>query len=61
MNGVTIQVYVALIASLIIGLCTGQRPTKRTYEMCCFYFSGRASAGELRAHIEELHRETDSI
>jgi hypothetical protein len=55
-NGVTLQVYLALIASLIISLWTGHKPTKRTYEMCCFYFSGWASADELQAHIEQLHR-----
>jgi hypothetical protein len=60
-NGVTIQVYLALIASLIISLWAGHKPTKRTYELCCFYFSGWASAEELQAHIEELHRKkTDS-
>ena len=55
-NGVTIQVYVALIASLLISLWTGHKPTKRTFEMCCLYFSGWASADELQAHIEGLLR-----
>lgn len=55
-NGVTLQVYLALIASLIISLWTGHKPTKRTYEMCCFYVSGWASADELHAHIDKLHR-----
>jgi hypothetical protein len=32
-NGVEIQVYLALIASLLISLWTGKKPTKRTYEM----------------------------
>jgi len=59
-NGVKIQVYMALIASLIISLWTGHKPTKRTYEMCCHYFSGWASAEELRAHIENLKSKTDS-
>jgi hypothetical protein len=57
-NGVTIQVYVALIASLIISLWTGHKPGKRTYEMCCFYFSGWASAAEMQAHIEHLYQQT---
>lgn len=58
-NGVTIQVYVALIASLLISLWTGKKPTKRTFEMLCFYFSGMASLGELMAHIERLHDQTE--
>lgn len=57
-NGVRIQVYVALIASLIISLWTGHKPTKRTYEMCCHYFSGWASAEEMQVHIDKLRQET---
>ena len=53
-NGVTIQVYLAIIASLLISLWTGRKPTKRTYEMLCFYFSGMASEEELLAHIAKL-------
>jgi hypothetical protein len=53
-NGVQIQVYLALIASLLISLWTGSKPTKRTFEMLCFYFSGWASEAELMAHIEKL-------
>ena len=55
-NGVRMQVYVALIASLLISLWIGSTPTKRTYEMLCFYLSGWASEAELIAHIERLHR-----
>jgi len=54
-NGVQIQVYLALIASLLISLWTGQKPTKRTFEMLCFYFTGWASEDELLAHIAKLH------
>jgi Transposase DDE domain len=54
-TGVTIQVYVALIASLLISLWTGKKPSKRTFEMLCFYFSGLASLDELMAHIGRLH------
>jgi hypothetical protein len=51
-NGVTIQVYLALIASLLIVLRTGSKPTKRTFEMLCMYFQGWASEKELLAHLE---------
>jgi hypothetical protein len=53
-NGVTIQVYLGIIASLLIGLWTGKKPTKRTWEMLQFYFSGWATAEELQAHIDQL-------
>ena len=44
-----------LIASLLISLWVGRAPTKRTYEMLCFYLSGWASEAELIAHIDRLH------
>jgi DDE family transposase len=50
-HGVEIQVYLALIASLLITLWTGKKPTKRTYEMLQFYFVGLASEAELLAHL----------
>src|SRR6516165_8999742 len=53
-NGVTIQVYLAIIASLLVTLWTGRKPSKRTYEMFCFYFSGWATAEELQAHLDKL-------
>jgi hypothetical protein len=53
-NGVEIQVYLALIASLVISLWTGHHPTKRTFEMVCHYVSGWATEAELRAHIRRL-------
>ena len=55
-NGVHIQVYLAIIASLLISLWTGRKPTKRTYEMLCFYFSGWASEAELLAHLDKLNQ-----
>jgi hypothetical protein len=53
-NGVAIQVYLALIASLVISRWTGHKPTKRTFEMICHYVSGWASEAELLAHIRKL-------
>jgi hypothetical protein len=54
-NGVRLQVYVAIIASLLISLWVGRPPTKRTYEMLCFSLGGWASEAELVAHITRLH------
>jgi len=53
-NGVSIQVYCALIASMIITLWTGRKPTKRTFEMLCYHFMGWADDEELFDHIGKL-------
>lgn len=53
-NGIEIQTYCAIIACLIIALYTGRKPTLRTYEMICFYFTGLASEEELLAHVAKL-------
>ena len=53
-NGIRIQTYSAIIACLLIALWTGKKPTLRTYEMICFYFSGLADEDELAAHLAGL-------
>ena len=53
-EGVTIQIYLAIIACIMILSITGKMPTKRTYEMICFYLLGWASLQELERHIEKL-------
>lgn len=58
-EGVELQVYSAIIACILILLYTGRSPTKRTFEMICFYMSGWASLKELEQHIEKL-KPTDS-
>jgi hypothetical protein len=52
--GVEIQAYCAIIACLLIALWTGKQPTKRTYEMICFYFIGWADDEELLRHLAKL-------
>jgi hypothetical protein len=54
-NGVAIQVYLALIASLLIVQWTGSKPNKRTFEMLCLYFQGWASERELLAHLQRAN------
>jgi len=49
-----IQVYCALIASKLITLWTGRKPTKRTFEMLEFYFLGWATEQELEQHLNSL-------
>lgn len=53
-NGIEIQTYCAIIACLLISLWTGRKPTLRTYEMICWYFTGMASEEELLAHLAKL-------
>ncbi len=53
-NGMTIVTYCALIASLLITLWTGRKPTKRTYELLCFYFLGWVEEEALVAHVGRL-------
>src|SRR4029077_5950013 len=53
-DGLTIQVYLAIIASLLISLWTGRKPTVRTLEMIQFYFTGWATEDELMAHLDQL-------
>jgi hypothetical protein len=53
-GGVTIQMYMAIIACIMILSLTGRMPSKRTFEMICFYLMGLASLEELERHIEKL-------
>jgi len=48
----------ALIASLLISLWVGRTPTKRTYELLCFYLSGWASTQEVITQVERLQLKT---
>ena len=56
--GIEIQAYCAIIACLLIALWTGKQPTKRTYEMICFYFIGWADEEELLNHLAKLKSQT---
>lgn len=53
-DGLTVQVYVALIANLLLTLWAGKKPTKRTFEMFCLFFMGWANEEELQKHLERL-------
>jgi Transposase DDE domain len=55
-DGVAIQIYLALIASVLVSLWTGHRPTKRLYEWLCFYFQGIVSAEELDRFLHDLNK-----
>jgi hypothetical protein len=53
-NGMTLQMYTALIASMLITLWSGKKPTKRTFEMLCYHMIGMADDEELLNHLEKL-------
>jgi hypothetical protein len=53
-NGVTLQMYAALIVSLLIVLRAGRKPTKRTYETIQFYLIGWVTDEEFEAHLNKL-------
>jgi hypothetical protein len=55
-TGLTLQVYVALLASLLIRLWTGRKPTRRTFEMIQLYFMGWAQEHELVSHLDSLKK-----
>ena len=56
-DGIKIQVYMAIIACMLITLWSGRKPTLRTVEMMQFYFTGWASEEELDAHIAKLKKQ----
>jgi len=55
-NGIELQTYAAILACMLISLWTGRKPTLRTFEMLCWYFTGMASEEELFAHIQRLQK-----
>jgi hypothetical protein len=55
--GIEIQTYCAIIACMLISLWTGRKPTLRTYEMICHYFTGLAEEDELLAHLAQLQEQ----
>jgi hypothetical protein len=55
-EGMTIVTYCGLIASMLVTLWTGRKPTKRAYELLCFHFLGVLSGEELLRRLERLDR-----
>ena len=55
-NGIELQTYSAIIACMLISLWTGRKPTLRTFEMLCWYFTGMADEEELMSHIQRLQK-----
>jgi hypothetical protein len=55
-RGVTIQLYLALIASVLLQLATGRRPNKRMLELIRLHQLGWATLEELLAGVAREHR-----
>ena len=55
-RGLTLQVYVAILASLLVSLWTGRKPTRRTFEMIVLHLQGWASIEEVQAHLARLQK-----
>ena len=55
-NGVTLQMYAALIVSLLIILYTGSKPTVRTFETLQFYLLDWVTDQELDDHLAKLQK-----
>jgi hypothetical protein len=53
-NGVRLEMYVAIIACLLIMLWTGKKPNKATLEILQYYMLGLASDEDLEKHIKRL-------
>jgi hypothetical protein len=51
-QGVAVEIYLALIAALLLQLYTGQRPNRRMMELIRFYLLGVATLDELEQGIE---------
>jgi Transposase DDE domain len=55
-NGIQLQMYAALIVSLLLVLYTNRKPNKRTFETIQFYLVGWVSEAELQQHVEGLKK-----
>lgn len=53
-NGIQIQMYAALIASLLVVLWTGRKPNKTSLFYLNMYFQGWADLDEVSAHLQRL-------
>jgi hypothetical protein len=58
-QGVSLQIYLALIASLLLQLYTGRRPTKRIMELFQFYLLGWATDAELQSGLARYRTELE--
>jgi len=58
LEGVTIQLYAALIATLLLAEYTGLKPNKRAYELVAMYLQGWVDDEEFAEHLARMKRST---
>jgi hypothetical protein len=51
-SGVSLQLYLALIAAVLLQLCLGRRPNKRMFELIQLYQMGYATTEEVIAGLK---------
>jgi DDE family transposase len=56
LEGVTIQFYAALMATLLLAEYTGVKPNKRAYELLALYLQGWVTDAELHERLERMKR-----
>ena len=53
-RGIVLETYCAILACVLMHQATGSQPTRRTYEMLCYYVMGWADLDEVVAHLAKL-------
>ncbi len=56
-NGVELEMYIAIIACLLIMLWTGKKPSKATFEMLYYFMIGLADEEDLQEHLARLKKQ----
>ena len=56
LQGLTLQVYVALLASILLALWTGMKPTRSAFRAICLYFQGWVNDEELTVRLDKLKK-----
>lgn len=57
LQGLTLQVYVALLASILMALWTGMKPSRSTFRVLCLYFQGWVGEAELVRFLEPSQKQ----
>ena len=57
-RGLTLQVYVALLASILMALWTGRKPSRSAFRVIGLYFQGWVGENELTAYLDKLKKTT---
>jgi hypothetical protein len=58
-QGAALQIYLALIAALLLQLYTGERPNRRLMELLQFYAMGWATADDLMAGVQRAQAKAE--